>query len=183
MIKNLERERADFNFRSIQPYLPRNARALEIEAQSNELGKILKERAGCDATPLPHFDGGTLPFESKSFDVVLLLYVLHLTADDGRLLEEARRVCKDGGCVIVAEDSVDGFWNRLTTAGFHLRSQSQAGIKRDGRFRTMAGWRSCFQKAGLTVDWTICLGRHLGRRLWPNNLLFVLSKSHVPVPV
>jgi len=183
MIKDIERERADFNFRAIQPYVPRSAHVLEVGAPSGDLGEILRERAGCDTTSLGQFSGGTLSRESKCFDVVLLLHVLHLTVDDEKLLEEARRACKDGGCVIVAEDSVDGFWDRLVTAGFHLRRQRMTRLKRDGRFRTMAGWCALFQKAGFVVDWTVCLGRHLGRRLWPNNILFVLSKSHVSVPV
>ena len=45
--------------------------------------------------------------EARSYDVVLFLYVLHHAADDQPLLDEARRVLRDGGCLLIAEDSVD----------------------------------------------------------------------------
>ena len=58
--------------------------------------------------------------EARSYDVVLFLYVLHHAADDQPLLDEARRVLRDGGCLLIAEDSVDGLWNRVLTVGFHI---------------------------------------------------------------
>ena len=124
--------------------------------------------------PLASFDGKTLPFESRSFDVVLLFGVLHLTAEEA-LVQEARRIVKDGGVVIVSEPSVDSVRDRWTNAFLHIRRQRADRIKRDGRFRTREGWRALFQKAGLTVDRTV----NLGRTRWfrPDGILYMLSKS------
>ena len=77
------------------------------------------ERKGCEVLcldvvnvnktdiPFQVFDGRALPVEARSYDVVLFLYVLHHAADDQPLLDEARRVLRDGGCLLIAEDSVD----------------------------------------------------------------------------
>jgi len=50
--------------------------------------------------------------EARSYDVVLFLYVLHHAADE--------RVLRDDGCLLIAEDSVDGLWNSVLTVGFHI---------------------------------------------------------------
>ena len=42
-------------------------------------------------------DAVALPFEDKSFDVVLLLHVLYHVDDRRTALEEARRVLRPGG--------------------------------------------------------------------------------------
>ena len=38
-------------------------------------------------------------------------------------------------------------------------------------------WRKRLHTAGFEVVETILLGHHLGRLLWPNNVLFVLRKD------
>jgi SAM-dependent methyltransferase len=127
--------------------------------------------------PFQVFDGKTLPTDSGSFDVVLLLYVLHHAADDQPLLDEAHRVLRDGGRLLIAEDSVDGLWNRVLTVGFHVYLWLATRMSCDGAFRTTSQWQERFRNAGLEIRETISLGHHLGRLLWPNNVLFVLEKS------
>ena len=185
-VEALERARAEFNFDSIQPYVPRGSRVLDVGAWACYLGELLKDRLGCkvlsvDVTdanktsmPFQLFNGKTLPVESGSFDVALLLYVLHHAQDDDVLLREVRRACSDEGCVVVAEDLVDGLWNRFITVGFHIWLKLVSGLGWDGRFRKTLEWRTGFERAGFQVDKEIFLGRHLGRRLWPQNVLFIL---------
>ena len=185
----VERARAEFNFRSIQAQVPHGCKVLDVGAWSCYLGQLLRDRVGCEVLsldvvdanktdmPFQVFDGTALPVESRSFDVVLFLYVLHHAADDQPLLDEARRVLRDGGCLLIAEDCVDGLWNRALTVGFHIWLWLVTRMSCDGRFRTTPRWRARFHAAGFEIKETRFLGHHLGRSLWPNNVLFVLKKG------
>ena len=192
--ERIEKERAEFNFRSIQAFVPVGSRVLDVGAWSCYLGQMLRDRLQCEVLsldvvdanktdmPFQVFDGKVLPVESGSFDVVLLLYVLHHAAEDHPLLEEAHRVLRDGGLVLVAEDSIDGLWNKILTIGFHLYLWLVTRMTCDGKFRTTPEWRQRFQAAGFTLHQTLPLGHHLRRVLWPNNVLFVLEKSSATIP-
>src|SRR5579872_887282 len=105
--EQVEKARAEFNFSSIRGHLSNGSKVLDVGGWSCYLGELLQSRMSCDVlsldvvdankTDLPFqvFDGKTLPVESGSFDVVLLLYVLHHAAEDQPLLEEAGRVLRD----------------------------------------------------------------------------------------
>jgi SAM-dependent methyltransferase len=185
----VERARAEFNFRSIEAQVPQGCKVLDVGAWSCYLGELLRDRMGCEVlsldvvnvnkTSLPFqvFDGKTLPVDSGSFDVVLLLYVLHHAAEDQPLVDESRRVLRDRGSLLIAEDSVDGFWNRILTVGFHVWLWLVTRMSCQGTFRTTDQWQARFHRAGLEIKQTIGLGHHLGRSLWPNNVLFVLGKN------
>ena len=186
-----EKARAEFNYRSIQRQVPQGGKVLDVGAWSCYLGQLLRERLGCEVLsldvvnanktdmPFQLFDGKVLPVDSQSYDVVLYLYVLHHAADHAALLREANRVLRDGGCLLVAEDSVDGLWNRVLTVGFHGYLWLATRMSCGGTFRTADHWQERFRAAGLVVKSTIPLGHHLGRFLWPNNILFVLRKNRL----
>jgi SAM-dependent methyltransferase len=185
----VEKARAEFNFRSIQAQVPPGSRVLDVGAWNCYLGQLLRDRMGCEVLsldvvnanktdmPFQIFDGTSLPVDSRSFDVVLFLYVLHHAADDQPLLDEAGRVLREGGCLLIGEDSVDGLWNRALTVGFHLWLRVAARMSCNGTFRTTDRWRRRFHAAGFEIKETLFLGHHLGRFLWPNNVLFVLRKD------
>jgi SAM-dependent methyltransferase len=187
--ERVERARADFNFRSIQSWLPQGSKVLDVGAWACYLGQLMRDHKDCqvlsldviDANktdmPFQKFDGRNLPVDSRSYDVVLLLYVLHHAADDGPLLAEAGRVLRDRGRLLVAEDCVDTLWDKILTEGFHVWLWMIAGMSRDGRFRKTGEWQAKFRKAGFQVRETIPLGHHIGRSLWPNNVLYVLEKE------
>lgn len=187
--ESIEAARAEFNYASIHTHIPANAEVLDVGAWRCQLGRLLHDRKGCrvlnldvvDANrtelPLRIFDGATLPVESGSQDVVLLLYVLHHARDDAPLLREARRVLREGGRVLVAEDSVNGLWDRMVTLGFHVWLRLITGMTRDGTFRTTPQWQQRFREFGFNIKETISLGQHLGRSGWPNNILFVLERQ------
>jgi SAM-dependent methyltransferase len=185
-----EKARAEFNYRSIQRQVPQGCKVLDVGAWRCYLGQLLRERLGCDVLsldvvnanktdmPFQLFDGKVLPVDAQSYDVVLYLYVLHHAADHPALLREANRVLRDGGCLLVAEDSVDGIWNRALTVGFHVWLWLVTGMTCDGKFRATDQWNKQFHAAGFEIRETIYLGHHLGRFFWPNNVLFVLGKDH-----
>jgi SAM-dependent methyltransferase len=187
--ESVEKARAEFNYRSIREQVPRGCKVLDVGAWSCYLGELLRDRLGCEVLsldvvnanktdmPFQVFDGTALPVDSRSYDVVLFLYVLHHAPDDQPLLDEAGRVLRDGGCLLIAEDCVDGLWNRALAVGFHIWLWMATGMTCHGRFRTTGQWLEHLHAARLLIKETVYLGHHLGRRLWPNNVLFVLRKD------
>jgi len=187
--ERVERERAEFNYNSIRAWLSRGCKVLDVGAWNCYLGETLRDKMACDVMsvdvvnanktrmPFRLFDGRTLPAEPKSHDAILLLYVLHHAADDEVLLNEAHRVLRDGGRLLVAEDNVEGPWNWMLTVGFHIWLALVARMDCSGKFRTACQWQSRFEQAGFRIKETIPLGHHLRRFWWPENVLFVLEKS------
>lgn len=53
--------------------------------------------------------GDALPFESKSFDVVVVMDLLERVEDDSRFIEECHRVLKTNGMLIVAVAAIKPF--------------------------------------------------------------------------
>ncbi len=58
------------------------------------------------------YDGTTLPFETDTFDTVLLLTVLHHSDDPIQLISEAKRVAKN---VVIIEDTYNHVVQKLAT--------------------------------------------------------------------
>ncbi|HEV7217681.1 MAG: class I SAM-dependent methyltransferase [Terriglobales bacterium] len=81
------------------------------------LDVLLRERT---AIPVKSFDGTNLPYVNSSFDAVMLVDVLHHTADPGTLLREAVRVTRRW--LIVKDHRLNGF-----AAGLRLRMMDRAG--------------------------------------------------------
>jgi SAM-dependent methyltransferase len=183
----IQRAHTEFNYRSIEGHVPDGARVLDVGAWDGRLGRLLADRKGCDVVlvdvvdknrsglPLRLFDGRTLPLaDGERFDVVQLLYVLHHAADDDALLREARRALAPGGRLIVAEDMVEHLGQRIITIGFHVWLWTFTFLGWKGSFRRIDEWRRRFADAGFAIDTVVPLGPHMGKRLWPRNVVFCL---------
>jgi phosphatidylethanolamine/phosphatidyl-N-methylethanolamine N-methyltransferase len=89
-------------------------------------------------------DGETMPFNDATFDAVTLPYVLSVTPDPTRLVNELRRVCKPNGKIfIVNHFSGSSFWALL--------ERSVQGVA------AKIGFRSSFNYADhiLIHDWQV----------------------------
>ncbi len=58
------------------------------------------------------YDGARFPAPDNSFDAVLLCYVLHHAQDVSLVLNEVRRVLRDGGLAVIYEDIPDTCWDK-----------------------------------------------------------------------
>ena len=128
-----------------------------------------------------------LPFRSGSFDTVLLATVLHHSDDPVHLINEARRVVKLGGRVLVTESvyGVDGkgipkanrgrtapflqltrenqrlaniFFDHLYNRVFHYSEKDSGKVNVPFNFNTPDGWNSLFQANGLEHLQTVHFG-------------------------
>ncbi len=66
-------------------------------------------------------DATKLPFKEKQFDIVLLLDVLEHIKDDKRALQEARRVLKDNGLIILTAPALPFIWSKHDQMQGHFR--------------------------------------------------------------
>jgi ubiquinone/menaquinone biosynthesis C-methylase UbiE len=106
----------------IERWIPSGAAVLDIGAGSGLLAEALTCTRGIRATlvdvvdnnrsrlALQLYDGRDLPFASRQFDVALLAFVLHHSADAGRTLREAARVAAR---LVILEDTYRGFHEQL----------------------------------------------------------------------
>jgi SAM-dependent methyltransferase len=113
------------------------------------------------------FDGETLPFADRSFDVTLCMYVLHHTPSPDRLIAEIGRVTRR--YVIVAEDLAETPLDRALCLYHAIRFDRWN--TRSGRFgfRTHDGWAQAFAAAGLELRRSKRLPRfsHLTSKTYP----------------
>jgi len=99
--------------------------------------------------PTTLFDGGKYPFEDKTFDVSLLVTVLHHTSDPEATLLEAKRVTS--GTVVVIEDVYTGFPGRVL-AIVRDAALNFEFIGHPMNFRSYLGWKETFSRLGFTLQ-------------------------------
>lgn len=111
---------------TVVPHLNQEDRILDIGAGNGMITQHLRQQ-GFNSTPLdvanlsilPEvetivYDGLNMPFESQSFDVGLLLTILHHTPDPIPVLKEAARVCKH---LVIIEDVYSNIVQQYLTYG------------------------------------------------------------------
>jgi SAM-dependent methyltransferase len=111
--------------------------------------------------PKPRFEVGDLEkalatFASRSLSGIAMIDILHYLSPDGQaaLLHEAARALEPGGILAVREVDPDGgvaaIWNRL-----YENVATRIGFTRSARthleFRSVAGWTTVLESAGLDV--------------------------------
>jgi len=128
-----------------QDFIQKGSKILDLGCGSGIVGRSFQkffqaEVIGVDIKdnriyPIPFelIDGRKLPFPEKSFDVVLINYVLHHSEDPILLLKEAKRVARDK--IVIYEDLPEGFLSRIICKIHGIsfdkifRNQSQTSFK------------------------------------------------------
>jgi 2-polyprenyl-3-methyl-5-hydroxy-6-metoxy-1,4-benzoquinol methylase len=142
----------------IGSYLDLADRVLDVGAGNCILCQELGRR-GHDVTPVDvtnlsfvdeivpvAYDGKTLPFADDSFDVALVITVLHHAPDPDAVLAEVSRVARR--IIVIEEIYENSFEKYLTYAIDSLFNLQFFSHPRSNR--TDAGWREAFQ--GLRLD-------------------------------
>jgi SAM-dependent methyltransferase len=143
--------------------VPLGAKVLDIGAGSGYLAKLIalerKAQVTCvdvidqNRTDLSTiiFDGVNLPFADRTFDVVLLSYVLHHAGQNQeKLLAEAKRVCR--GKIIIYEDEVllgaKEVWSLAHGQVYNWLYETKTPC----RHHSVREWLKIFEKNGLKVE-------------------------------
>lgn len=164
--------RAEWSYKKLIQWVRPGEQVLNLGAGDCRLDLLLKNRLGCDITPvdvenhnettLPvtFFDGKTLPFSDQSVDVVLLLWVLHHAEDPSAVLSEARRVARRA--VIVFEDRNESFTDRIIFRWFHRFLRWSQGFSLPHHEWTRDQWSCLAATMGFKTSWEGSIGRQLG---------------------
>jgi len=100
--------------------------------------------------PLVLFSGGQAPFKDRSFDCVLIGFVLHHCIDGGiEVLREARRVAKKK--ILLLEDRYDNACERVVTrlVDKTLNWMENPDTPTPYRFRSSEEWKALFRQLQL----------------------------------
>lgn len=173
--------------KDIGEFIARGERVLDIGAGGGWIGKRLSDSRGAEITlldvsdmnrtdlPLKVYDGTHIPFPSASFDICLLLFVLHHCEDPLQVLSEATRVSKKR--LIIFEDTFRNPFERflaglndwIANSPFFLTNPSKMNMP--FHYRRVTEWEDIFRKFSLKVKVKKESWRFLTR-----HVLFILEK-------
>jgi len=116
--------------------------------QAEVIGADIKDQRVFDV-PFKIINGRDLPFPEKSFDTVLISYVLHHVKDPKKLLTEAKRVCRNK--IIIFEDLPKDFLSEIIC---NIHGVSFDGIFKNPSktsFKKEECWEKIFNELGLNI--------------------------------
>ena len=100
--------------------------------------------------PVRAFDGRTIPYPDRSFDVVSFVDVLHHADDAARLLREAARVARHS--VVIKDHYAENRLDRATLALMDWVANAHHGVALPYHYWSRAEWQRAFAAAALSVD-------------------------------
>jgi ubiquinone/menaquinone biosynthesis C-methylase UbiE len=144
-----------------QEFIPPASRVLDIGGGWGFYVEPLKRSRNCEVTvldvvepgfrkaPVVTYEGERIPFSDGSFDVSLLITVLHHVNSPEKVLAEAKRVTRRW--VIVVEDlyrhGAGRIWTILRDSFYTLEF-----VGHPRQFRKKEEWSQCFRSLGFRVD-------------------------------
>jgi SAM-dependent methyltransferase len=117
--------------------------------------------------PVTQFDGRLIPYDDRSFDVVMLIDVIHHTENPVNLLKEAARTARQS--ILIKDHTREGL-----LAGAALRMMDKAGNARHGvalpfNYWSRQQWLDAFESLNLKIGiWK----KDLKLYPWPASLVF-----------
>jgi SAM-dependent methyltransferase len=175
--------------------IPPNACVLDVGSGDGFLASMIHERRsdtvlrGIDVLARPNagipvelFDGSTIPFPDASFDVVMLVDVIHHAEEAMTLLQEAVRVSRQ--MILIKDLTLKGFLASSTLRFMDWVGNRRHGVALPYDYWTEERWEEVFQGLQLKVlDWK----SELGLYPWPTNHVFdrsfhFVARLHRPDP-
>jgi SAM-dependent methyltransferase len=146
--------------------IPRQASVLDIGCGDGTIGSLIARlrpdikvdgvevmaRPECKI-PCQTFDGTTLPLADNSFDVCMLVDVLHHTEDARILLREASRVSRS--FVLIKDHLDENFLDNWTLRFMDWVGNRPHGVRLTYNYQSRSQWSSHFSECGLQeTSWT-----------------------------
>ena len=128
------------------------------------------------AIPVEPYDGQTIPHPDRSFDVVLLVDVLHHTDDPALLLAEARRVARRA--IVIKDHCRNGFLAGPTLRFMDWVGNAAHGVRLPYNYWARSQWRKAFAELGLSIEsWQSELGLYpFPAGLWFDRSLHFIAR-------
>lgn len=169
--------------RCITPHLRKEDRVLDVGCGYGALGRALLDATGCpkgveisglervrrghEMIDVTEYDGDAIPFDDRSFDVVILADVLHHEEDPDRLIAECRRISRR--LVIIKDHQRRGILARPRISLIDWAANAPYGVPCLYRYNSPVEWTASHERHRFTI-------RHEmpSMRLYPPvvNLLF-----------
>jgi SAM-dependent methyltransferase len=151
--------RAETIVRFFEDQIPAKSRILDLGGGWGFYAGPLKKRGheslvldvlkpGYQKAPVILYDGSKIPFPDGSFDVTILVTMLHHVPDPEALFKEVRRVTRQK--VVVVEDLYHHAAGRCWTI-CRDRILNVEFTSHPHQFRTDSGWREFFKVAGFNI--------------------------------
>src|SRR6266536_6128174 len=160
--------------------LPQGARAIDIGAGDGSIARAIMTLRpdvkiyGIEVLvrprthiPVHTFDGAHIPFDDNSFDIAMLVDVLHHVQNPRILLREAARVAR--GYVVVKDHLHEGLLAGPTLRLMDLIGNFAHDVVLHYNYLTESEWRCVFAQLGLEIDYW---NGELGLYPFPLSLLF-----------
>ena len=122
------------------------------------------------------YDGARFPVDEDSIDAVLFCYVLHHAQDVSVVLNETRRVLRDGGLVVIYEDIPRSWWDK-GLCWFH--NQQWRGRTGPCTFHRESEWGELFESFGFEIVSERPLSRWRNLTHPVSRRLYILTKSPI----
>lgn len=148
------------------PHLRKWDRVLDVGCGCGDLGRAIlddpscppevqirgleQRRRGNEPIDVQVFDGLTIPYAEKTYDVVMLADVLHHVADPERLVHECIQVSKR--LLIIKDHQVKGLLARPQLGLLDWAANSPYGVPCLYQYRTAAQWTETFRRHQLVVE-------------------------------
>lgn len=159
LIRKANQLRADTVVKRVWPYIKNANKLIDVGSGTGYVASILK-REGKDITPVDVdsfrglrlikpiiYDGKKLPFSDKTFDIGLLLTVLHHTHDPSIVFSEVARVAKE---IVVIETSYKSCLGKYITVIADTISNLQTKANWDS-YKTDSEWKEFFKNKGFRI--------------------------------
>jgi ubiquinone/menaquinone biosynthesis C-methylase UbiE len=117
--------------------------------------------------PVQLFDGTHIPFEDRSFDIVMFVDVLHHTVDPMVLLREAARVARLG--VVIKDHVAQGLFAKTRLRLMDYVGNARHGVSLPYNYWTEKQWREAQSELGIKP---VVLIRDLGLYPTPADAVF-----------
>jgi SAM-dependent methyltransferase len=164
--------------------IPSNSKVIDVGSGDGRLARLIADKRpdisirGIDVRQrndapmlIETFDGRSIPYDEKSFDVVMFVDVLHHADDPVNLLREAVRVARQA--ILIKDHLVEGMFAHSTLRLMDWVGNARHGVPLPYTYWTLAKWNRVFNDLGVSAtSWESNLKLYpfpadliLGRRL------------------